>query len=250
MPFTPAHVAAVLPLRGRLHLPFAALAAGSMSPDLPYFLPFSAAIPRFVTHSVGGVFTWDLLFGLAMWLAWRWIAPIMHDVVPSPIRNRWRPPAGTGHPPAWWAVGLAVIIGSATHVLWDFFTHAGHWATTVGPLATTYPSPRGSMAGYRYLQYASGAVGLAVVLWVGYRQPGTPSGPRRQPGTAALAPALVFAGALMAVAVRVTTMHDATDRRALVFATVTSSISGAALALVLVCALHALVEQYATRRPS
>ena len=41
MPFTPSHVAAILPLAGRRDrgLPLAALAAGSMSPDLPYFQP-------------------------------------------------------------------------------------------------------------------------------------------------------------------------------------------------------------------
>lgn len=75
MPLTPAHVAAVLPLRGRWNLPFAALAAGSMSPDLGYFLPFSSRMPRHATHSVVGIVTWDLLFGVAMWLVWRWAVP-------------------------------------------------------------------------------------------------------------------------------------------------------------------------------
>lgn len=242
MPFTPAHVAAVLPLRGRAHLPFAALAIGSMSPDLPYFLPTSAFVPRAVTHSVTGIITWDLLLGLALWLVWQWTTPILYDVAPRPVRSRWQPSTDVDH--AWWAVVLALVIGSATHVLWDSLTHAGHFATTVGPLAETYPGPRGSMAGYRYMQYASGAVGLGIVALAGFRQPSSPPAARQQPGTAALAPALVFAGALVAVALRVTTMHDPSDRRALVFATVTSSISGAGIALIVVCLLHAGVDRH------
>ena len=240
MPFTPSHVAAVLPLRGRTRLPFAALAAGSMAPDLPYFLPHGGSIPRFVTHSVFSIATWDLVLGLAMWVVWRWLAPILHDVSPTAVRQRWRLP--TGPPPVWWAIAAAVMLGSATHVLWDALTHAGPLSASIGPLAASYPSPRGPMTGYRYLQYVSGAIGLAVVLWVGFRQPATQQTPRRHPALGALAPAFFFAGALLAVGVKVSTMHDPTDRRALVFATVTSSISGAAVALLLVCAVHALLD--------
>ncbi len=241
MPFTPAHVAAVLPLRGRVALPFAALAAGSMSPDLPYFLPFGASIPRHVTHSALSIITWDLVLGLAMWITWRMLAPTLHDVAPAPIRNRWRLP--TAAQPQWLIVALAVMIGAATHVVWDSFTHAGYWGSSLAPLAASYPSPRGPMAGFRYLQYASGAVGLVIVLWFGYRQPSVRPAPRRQPNTAAITPALIFAAALLGVAVKVTTMHDPGDRRALVFATVTSSISGAAVGLIVACMVHALVER-------
>ncbi len=241
MPFTPAHVAAVLPLRGRFHLPFAALVAGSMSPDLTYFLPFGASISRRLTHSALSIVTWDLVFGLALWLVWRGLAPILHDVAPTPIRERWRLP--TGPMPQWWAVALAVMIGAATHVVWDSFTHAGYWGSSLAPLAATYPSPRGPMAGYRYLQYASGAIGFAIVLWVGFRQRRTHHSPRRQPVTAAVAPALVFTGALLAVALKVTTMQDPMDRRALVFTTVTSSISGAAVGLIAVCIVHAVIDR-------
>ncbi len=241
MPFTPAHVAAILPLRGRARLPFAALAAGAMSPDLPYFLPHGGSIPRFVTHSAWSILTWDLVLGLAMWAAWRGLAPILHDMAPTPARNRWRLP--TGPQPGWWAVTAAVVIGSATHVLWDAFTHAGHLSGSIDVLTTTYPGPRGPMAGYRYLQYASGAVGSVVVLWAGWRQATIVPAPRRLPALAALAPAAFFAGALLAVGLRVATMYNPTDRHALLFASVTSSISGAAFAILVLCAIHALLDR-------
>jgi len=237
MPFTPAHVAAVLPLRGRLGLPFAALAAGSMSPDLPYFLPFS--LSRASTHSLWGIPTWDLLFGMALWMAWHWSSPALHDMAPGIIRRRWPPPGSTLS--RWWIVPLAVMIGSATHVLWDSFTHSGYPGATIEALAAIYPSPIGPMPGYRWLQYTSGAVGLAIVAWVGLRQPVRATPPRHRPLIAAFAPALLLAGALLGVAVRVTAMAAPAGRRDLVFTSVTSSISGAGLALVLLCLFHALV---------
>lgn len=238
MPFTPSHVAAVLPLRGRMGLPFAALAAGAMSPDLDYFLPFS--LSRSATHSAWSIPTWDLLFGVVMWLTWRWAAPALRDISPQPIRERWRPapPAQGG----WWLVLLAIMIGSATHVLWDSVTHAGTYFSRLAPLAAIYPSPIGGLFGYRYLQYVSGAVGLAIVAWAGFRQPVRDTEPRRQPHTAAIAPALFFAGALLGVAVRTAVLDAPPDRRSLVFASVTSSISGAGLALILVCVFHTIVE--------
>lgn len=236
MPFTPAHVAAVLPLRGRWGIPFAALAAGSMSPDLSYFLPFT--LTRSATHSIWSIPTWDLLLGMAMWLAWRWAAPALHDMAPGPIRRRWRPYRKLHS--RWWVVPLAVMIGSATHVVWDSFTHTGYPGSSIAALAATYPSPIGPMAGYRWLQYTSGAVGLGLVLWTGYRQPVRQTPPRRKPFLAVIVPAVLFAGALIGVAIRTAVMVAPGGRRGLVFTSVTSSISGAGLSLILLCLVHAL----------
>lgn len=246
MPFTPAHVAAVLPLRGRWGLPFAALAAGSMSPDLPYFLPFS--LPRLATHTPLGIITWDLLFGLGMWTVWRLAAPGLHDMAPTLIRSRWRL-VGASHS-TWWAVVLAVILGSATHVVWDSFTHAGYPGAALGPLATTYPSPIGPFPGYRYLQYTSGVVGLVILGAMGWRLPSSTPALREQPCMAALAPSIMLASALVFVAIRTTGMDDPSDRRALVFAAVTSSISGVCLALVMLCVVHTLRARVTKYRPS
>ena len=161
-------------------------------------------------------------------------------------RSRWAP--ATGPEPAWLAVVGALIIGSATHVLWDTLTHAGQLTSLIAPLDAIYPGPLGPHHGYSYLQYASGALGLAILFWVGLRQPVATSQPRRQPRTAAIAPALVLASALCAVGIRVATMYDPSDRRALVFATVTSSISGAAVGVIAVCVAHAVVDLRAGRQ--
>lgn len=239
MPFTPAHVAAVLPLRGRWGLPFAALAAGSMSPDLPYFLPFS--LSRASTHGIWGIATWDLLFGLVLWFAWRWASPALHDMAPGIIRRRWRITSGTGF--RWWMVPLAVMIGSATHVLWDSFTHSGYPGASIDVLSAVYPSPIGPMLGYKWLQYISGAAGLAIVAWVGLRQPVRATSARRLPLLAGIAPAVFLAGALLGVAFRLGAMEAPAGRIDLVILSVVSSISGAGLALVVLCTIHALVAR-------
>jgi hypothetical protein len=66
-----------------------------------------------------------------------------------------------------------LVIGAATHVLWDEFTHPRRWGTDhILALAENW----GLLPGYRWLQYASGLVGGAVLLvwfarWWRRRQP-------------------------------------------------------------------------------
>lgn len=246
MPFTPSHVAAILPFRGRggRGLPLAALAAGSMSPDLPYFQP--VADWRFMsppTHSPAGILTWDLLFGIALWLAWRTGARPLHDLLPGPVRLRWRP---AGWPPdrrAWLTVVPAVLVGAATHVLWDEFTHAGRFGTTWLPaVAADYPTPWGPFPGYRLLQYASGTIGLAIVIWIGARQPSRDPEPRPRPALARLAGWLVPLSAVTAAAMRISTLEDPGDLRTLGFAATTAAVGTGAVTLALITAGHALTS--------
>lgn len=104
MPFTPSHIAAVLPLRGRAGrgLPIAALAAGSVSPDLLYFQPFVDW--RLVTpspHSLAGIVTWDLLLGFALWVGLR--QPV------TPAAPRPRPTLARS---ASWVVAASAILAA------------------------------------------------------------------------------------------------------------------------------------------
>lgn len=171
MPFTPSHVAAILPLRGRMSgaLPFAALAIGSMSPDLPYYLPGVRGLSA-LTHTAWAVPSLDVVLGLVAWLLWRWLAPALKELAPVAIQQRWRLPSER---PRWWGVLLALAIGAATHVLLDEFTHVGRFgATHLAVLAASYPSPLGSSwEGYRWAQYLLGAIGLGILAWVGWRTP-------------------------------------------------------------------------------
>lgn len=164
LPFTLSHAAAALPfMRGGL-VP-SALVIGSMAPDLPYYLPLPIA--QSLTHSTAGVGTVDLLLAVVCFAIWQVLfAPVAVAAAPEGLRRRLAPrhPVGWRHhlatPTALLLAGASLLIGSATHVLWDEFTHAGRWgAANIDWLATTH----GALAGYRWAQYASGIVGLIVV---------------------------------------------------------------------------------------
>jgi hypothetical protein len=146
---------------------------------------------------------------------------------------------------AWWALPAAVALGAATHVGWDEFTHAGRYASThLAFLATTYPSPLGPLAGYRYAQYASGVVGLVLILIAGLRLTRTPQPHRRRTRLARALPWLCFGAAAIGAGVRIVAdggFGIAWD--ALAFAGITGGITAAAALLLLVCWGRAVVPR-------
>jgi hypothetical protein len=164
VPFTGSHPAAILPFL-RTPLPASALVIGSMAPDFPYYLP--VAFP-WRTHTALAVLTTDLVLGMCAWALWHALLaePALRGS-PSALRARsTRVPLGLR--PRLGASGLglaaaAVVLGAATHVLWDEFTHPRRWGTQHVPaLDQTW----GLLPGYRWLQYASGLVGgVVLVVW-------------------------------------------------------------------------------------
>ncbi len=249
MPFTPAHVAAVLPLRhGRLRiLPFAALAAGSMSPDLPYFVP-GLSFAGAWTHTTLGVVTVDLLLGAAAWGLWRSVERPLHDLSPNLLRARWTP-ARAASP--WWAVGLALAIGAATHVGWDAFTHAGRFgATHLAFLAASYPSPLGPLPGYQYAQYLSSALGLLAIAWVAYRRVPVVPTDRPAPVVARLLPWLATAAGLLGAVARLAASGGpGIGGRAVVFAVLTGGIAAAGATVAVTCWAYALASRARSFQP-
>ncbi|WP_222194409.1 DUF4184 family protein [Modestobacter italicus] len=168
MPFTGSHPAAVLPFL-RTPLPASALVAGSIAPDLPYYAPVH---PGFATHTTLAVLTVDLLLGALLWALWHGLlsGPAL-EFAPAGVRGRLddvRPGLGrrlrTPRQAALVVAGL--LVGAATHVLWDEFTHPGRWGTEHVALL------RGSWAGlpaHRWAQEGSGVLGLLLLLgWLAW----------------------------------------------------------------------------------
>jgi hypothetical protein len=138
MPFTPAHIAAVLPIAAlsRRTLPFSALVIGSMIPDLPLFVPFS---PSYVdTHSISGIFTVCTPLGLVCLVIFRCLLKRpLFALLPDAARRRCAHVSRPSIEPTvsfFAASAVALVIGAATHIFWDSFTHAGRWGTTVFPI--------------------------------------------------------------------------------------------------------------------
>lgn len=159
MPFTLSHPAAVLPF---LHTPLlpAGLVIGSMVPDLPYFLPLG--IPRTLTHSLVGSVTVDLAMGLLAFAVWRFVlrAPL-RDFGPRWLRERWHPDAGAGVIRTIALLVLSLLVGIATHQVWDSFTHPDGWVVL---RVAFLRGELGSSPVWHWAQYASGAFGLLVIL--------------------------------------------------------------------------------------
>jgi hypothetical protein len=199
VPFTPSHIAAILPF-ARTPLPAAGLAIGSMVPDLPYFVPIG--IPREYTHSLIGGLTADLPMGLVAFAIWMFVlrAPLL-DFAPRWLHDRFRISPRRG---PWWAFVLllvaALLIGIATHLLWDSFTHPdGLVVLHVAALRAQL----GPFAVSRWLQYASSAFGLVVLaiwaaFWVRRTAPGD-APYRRTGGTLRVIAWVIVVGVLAVV---------------------------------------------------
>ncbi|QIK67826.1 DUF4184 family protein [Nocardioides sp. HDW12B] len=162
MPLTLSHPAAVLPLRrvpGLAALPAAALVIASMVPDLPMFVPGRGGYR--LSHSLLGVVTVDVAVTLLLLLVWdRVLRDALVDLSPRVVRDRF--PRRARLPRASWLLApAAAALGALTHVTWDAFTHPGRWG--VRQVAWLGQDHLG-LAGHQWAQYASGVLGLGVVL--------------------------------------------------------------------------------------
>ena len=242
VPFTPSHVAAVLPFARTPLLP-AGLVIGSMMPDLFYYVPID--IPRNFAHSWLGLVTVDLAFGIALFFAWQLVfrAPVV-DFFPQWVRGRMkerdRMPRTARAIVTFAALLIAsVLLGSLTHVLWDSFTHASGLFGSVPALATVV----GPLPVYTWLQHASTVLGalalVAFVLWWRRRtQPGT-AAPTRLTRRTRVGGWLLVGVAGLAVSIylwfRGMGHGSAPFANDLVFYVVTVALAAAALVAVLLC---------------
>ncbi|NUR73531.1 MAG: DUF4184 family protein [Hamadaea sp.] len=169
MPFTPSHIAAVLPfvrrpVTGWAYAP-AALAIGSMIPDVPLFTRRWPAYAE--THSVKGILTVDVLATCAVvalyYLVFR---TALLQLLPRAVGDRIRPPTRLRQPAHLVWVPVAAVFGAATHAFWDSFTHARSvtiWGSALGTQVLGLPL-------YKLLQYLSGLFGLIVLAaWALFR---------------------------------------------------------------------------------
>ena len=207
MPFTLAHPAAILPLRGIRYLRMAPLVIGAVTPDVPYYLPLGpSGRPLRLgldTHSLVSAFTFDLALGMAL-LA---LAVLLREPLTAllPARARWLCLEGLERfrrrASEWLLAPLAILIGVFSHLLWDSFTHADGWAVRRIPAleaSVTIGWYTGEI--FHLLQYLSSAFGLAVIAWWYTRQrvpPGALAGDDSRRAHAGPALLLIGAAALL-----------------------------------------------------
>lgn len=165
MPFTPSHIAAVLPFRRATRLPLDALAVGAMSPDFEYLIRL--APEGGYGHTLRGVFTLCLPLSLLVVLAHRTaVRPAAIHLLPEGTR-----PAATSLP------GLcprdlilaagAIVLGAFTHLVWDGFTHEQGVFVLALPWLQQEAIP--GIARYRVGQHLSTLLGGAVLASAAWR---------------------------------------------------------------------------------
>ncbi|MEO3977159.1 DUF4184 family protein [Streptomyces sp. CAU 1734] len=174
MPFTLSHIAAVLPgIRrdgtARGPLVTSALVMGSLSPDMAYFaatvVPGAMRFGQF-THAPVGVLTADVAVTTALVAVWVMVRDPLVALLPPHrqgqahgwLRGRRMEP-GPAYALRFY---VSAVLGAATHVVWDAFTHQDRWGTRLVPVLGE------EVAGYgvfTFAQYGSSALALILLGW-------------------------------------------------------------------------------------
>jgi hypothetical protein len=166
MPFTLSHAAAALPFR-KLKPIWPALVVGTFAPDLQYFLVVSDE------DRSGHAFPDLLLFTLPVALVTLWLfewivkGPAI-ELLPSALQRRLQDKVEPLSFRGWERLGCIVFwiaVGTATHVLWDQFTHAyswlaTHWSLLQTSVAVPFLHP---MKLSKVLQHSSTVVGFLIL---------------------------------------------------------------------------------------
>ena len=177
MPFTFSHPAIVLPLT---YLPkrwfsLTGLIIGSMTPDFEYFLRMK--IQSLYSHTISGLFWFDLPLGIVL-------AFIFHVLVrntlfanlPYCINSRlseyksflW----SDYFKRHWLVVCISVLIGAASHLLWDSFTHQhGYFAAAIPQLTQKVTLLGKDVFLFKILQHGSTLIGAIVILYAFLKLP-------------------------------------------------------------------------------
>ncbi len=173
MPFTFAHPAIVLPVKGISPRFFSltGLVIGSMTPDFEYFIRMKI-LTRY-SHTFGGLFWFDIPLGLVLcFLYHQFVRDTLLQNLPHSFQIRL---AGFQHfdwngyfRKNWLVVVTSVFLGAASHLFWDSFTHNhGFFVRRIPFLRTRF-----ELAGLHFqtseiLQHFSTLVGRAfIVFWV------------------------------------------------------------------------------------
>jgi len=167
MPFTPTHILAVIPIfyLSRV-LPLSALAVGAIIPDFPMFFPISTYN---FSHSLLGIVLFCIPVAMIFYILFEKLGKIFAlDVSPKWVR--YRLPHYYETRPIIRAKNIIILcvafaIGSATHIVWDAFTHQWGWGVELFPALRDGMSIFGIfLPYYKLIQYGSTIIGLPLLF--------------------------------------------------------------------------------------
>jgi len=164
MPFTISHAASAIPFR-RTRFVLSALIVGTMAPDFEYFL-HGRMIGRW-SHNLHGAFEFSLPASLLVLAVFHWILkrPVV-ALLPRTVQQR----IVLEKFPFWplsrfLLIVFSILVGIATHLLWDNFTHSGRFVVEHFSWFHQTTSVLGrQMANYKVAQHLSTVAGLFLLL--------------------------------------------------------------------------------------
>ncbi|OQY93207.1 MAG: hypothetical protein B6D37_12145 [Sphingobacteriales bacterium UTBCD1] len=237
MPFTFSHPGAVLPLGylPRRYFSMTALVIGSIAPDFEYF--FRMAANSYYSHRWSGLFWFDLPLVIVL-------AFVYHEVVrdklidnlPAILAKRLQAFKKFNWPAYFKknvpVVIVSAIIGTASHILWDAFTHEqGIFNTEFERLKEIYNiSNHHRFATYNLLQLISSIAGMLIVLYALLRLPPDKNYKR----TTSILPfwSLIIVVTLMTLGIRLLTGLHLRYYRNVVMTVISGSLIGLLLASI------------------
>lgn len=177
MPFTFSHPAIVLPLT---FLPqrwysLTGLITGSLTPDFEYFIRMK--IQSNYSHSLGGLFWFDLPLGVLLTFVFHnLVRNHLFDNLPVALNSRlsrfqqfdWNVYCKQN----WLVVIMSLIIGAASHLLWDSFTHhTGYFVKVIPALQDTVEIAGKQVPLLKVLQHFSTLAGALVIAFAFWKLP-------------------------------------------------------------------------------
>lgn len=177
MPFTFSHPAIVLPLSclPRKWISLTGLVIGSMTPDFEYFIRMKTQSEY--SHTIGGIFWFDLPLGIMLaYLFHHIVRNNLFDNLPVFLKCRlhsfkqfnWNQYVQTH----WPVVFISFIIGAASHIFWDGFTHAnGYFVQILPALSNTIDVFGKEVPVFKILQHLSSLAGALFIVYALFNLP-------------------------------------------------------------------------------
>ena len=177
MPFTFSHPAIVLPLTflPRQWFSLTGLVIGSLTPDFEYFLRMR--IESNYSHTIDGLFWFDLPLGLLLaFIFHKIVRDSLFDNLPTILKSRfsafkkfdWK----RHFKQNWLVVTISILIGAASHIFWDSFTHDhGYFVQTIPALQNSFDFLGRQIPILKILQHSSTLLGGLVIAFAIYKLP-------------------------------------------------------------------------------
>jgi hypothetical protein len=177
VPFTFSHPAIILPLTflPKRWFSLTGLVIGSLAPDFEYFLRMR--IQSDFSHTLAGLFWFDLPLGLLL-------AFVFHNIVrnsllenlPGFLQSRFSDfrqfDWNRNFAKHWLVISISTLVGAASHIFWDSFTHDhGYFVKTLPVLTNTVKVLGGEVPILKILQHASTLLGAFVIAFAIYKMP-------------------------------------------------------------------------------